>query len=405
MPSGAALLAVAALLCASPRPGPRGAAAAAWSAWLNVSWEDGADRNRSGWEASESGLYGQDSPLQAAAGVLVLPDDRDSFNACSARTNFSGAPAAGGDAPGWLALIQRGGGCSFADKIRLAAERGAAGAVIYNYRGTGNEVLPMSHHGAKSIVAIMIGNLKGMEILHLIESGMKVTMVIQVGKKHGPWMNQYAIFFISVSFFIVTAAAAIGYFILRSARRFRIARAQSRTQRQLKARAKMAISRLQLRTVKEGDEETGPDGGNCAVCLDPYKPKEVVRVLICNHLFHKDCIDPWLLEHRTCPMCICDILKVLDIEVVVEEEGIEPVQATVFNRTTNVPEVNAEGNHSGTVVQDVNTTVPEERAPSENDDICLVNNESQAPAVNVLPHADNLSFEADETHVPRVLST
>ncbi|XP_076203363.1 E3 ubiquitin-protein ligase RNF128 isoform X1 [Aptenodytes patagonicus] len=413
MSPGAALVALAALLCAAPPPGPRGAAAAAavWTAWLNVSWEDGADRNRSGWEASESGLFGQDSPLQAAAGVLVLPDGRDSFNACSARTNFSGAPppgGGGGGSPGWLALIQRGGGCSFADKIRLAAERGAAAAVIYNYRGTGNDVLPMSHHGAESIVAIMIGNLKGMEILHRIESGMTVTMVIEVGKKHGPWMNQYSIFFISVSFFIVTAAT-MGYFIFYSARRLRIARAQSRNQQQLKARAKKAIEQLQLRTLKQGDKETGPDGDSCVVCIELYKPNEVVRILTCNHLFHKSCIDPWLLEHRTCPMCKCDILKVLGVEVDVEE-GAESVQATVSSGTSNVSTVNEEDNHSETAssgyasVQGADESVLEEHAPSENDNMHLVNNESHPSAVNVLPQIDNPSFEADETQVREVRS-
>ncbi|XP_049683841.1 E3 ubiquitin-protein ligase RNF128 [Accipiter gentilis] len=421
MSSGASLLALAALLCLGPPPpGPRGgvaaaAAAAVWTAWLNVSWEDGGDRNRSGWEASESGLYGQDSPLQAAAGVLVLPDGRDSFNACSSRTNFSGIPPPGvgtgagtGNSPGWLALIQRGGGCSFADKIRLAAERGAAAAVIYNYRGTGNEVLPMSHHGAESIVAIMIGNLKGMEILHRIESGMKVTMVIEVGKKHGPWMNQYSIFFISVSFFIVTAAT-MGYFIFYSARRLRIARAQSRNQRQLKARAKKAIEQLQLRTLKQGDKETGPDGDSCVVCIELYKPNEVVRILTCNHLFHKNCIDPWLLEHRTCPMCKCDILKVLGVEADVEEGG-ESVQATVSSGTSNASTVNEEDNHSETAssgyasVQGADESILEEHAPSENDDLHLVNNESQPSAVNVLPHIDNPSFEADETQVREVRS-
>ncbi|KAM9274459.1 E3 ubiquitin-protein ligase RNF128 [Morus bassanus] len=414
MPSGTALLALAALLCAAPPPGPRGAggvgaAAAVWSAWLNVSWEDGADRNRSGWEASESGLFGQDSPLQAAAGVLVLPDGGDSFNACSARTNFSGAPPPGpGSSPRWLALIQRGGGCSFADKIRLAAKRGAAAAVIYNYRGTGNDVLPMSHHGAESIVAIMIGNLKGMEILHRIESGMKVSMVIEVGKKHGPWMNQYSIFFISVSFFIVTAAT-MGYFIFYSARRLGIARAQSKNQRQLKAKAKKAIEQLQLRTLKQGDKETGPDGDSCVVCLELYKPNEVVRILTCNHLFHKNCIDPWLLEHRTCPMCKCDILKALGVEVDIEE-GAESVQATVSSRTSNVPTVNEEDNHSETAssgyasVQGADESVLEEHAPSENDNIHLVHNESQPSAVDILPHVDNPSFEADETQVHEVRS-
>ncbi|KAM6253754.1 E3 ubiquitin-protein ligase RNF128 [Porphyrio hochstetteri] len=406
MSSGAALLGLAALLSAGPLPGPCGAeAVVVWTAWLNVSWEDGGNHNRSGWEASESGLYGQDSPLQAAAGVLVLPDGRDSFNACSSSTNFSRAPAPGGGSPAWFALIQRGGGCSFADKIRLAAARGATAAVIYNYRGTGNEVLPMSHHGAESIVAIMIGNLKGMEILHRMESGMIVTMVIEVGKKHGPWMNQYSIFFISVSFFIVTAAT-MGYFIFYSARRLRIARAQSRNQRQLKAKAKKAIEQLQLRTLKQGDKETGPDGDCCVVCIELYKPNEVVRILTCNHLFHKNCIDPWLLEHRTCPMCKCDILKVLGVEVDVEE-GNRAVQAAVSSGTSDVSTIN-EDSHSETASSGYASVqgpdVLEEHAPPENDNMRLVSNESQPSAATDLPHVDNPSFEADETQVCEVRS-
>lgn len=51
------------------------------------------------------------------------------------------------------------------------------------------------------------------------------------------------------------------------------------------------------------------DGDCCAVCIEPYRPSEVVRILPCRHEFHKSCVDPWLLEHRTCPMCKMDILK------------------------------------------------------------------------------------------------
>lgn len=83
--------------------------------------------------------------------------------------------------------------------------------------------------GAENIVAIMIGNLKGTKILQSIQRGIQVTMVIEVGKKHGPWVNHYSIFFVSVSFFIITAAT-VGYFIFYSARRLRNARAQSRKQ-------------------------------------------------------------------------------------------------------------------------------------------------------------------------------
>ncbi|NXG59839.1 RN128 ligase, partial [Hemiprocne comata] len=348
-------------------------------------------------EHCECGLYGLNSPLLSAQGLVSIPKSANLL-ACDANTQFTIMK------PPWIALIERG-NCTFAEKIKVAARQGATAAVIYNVVDKGNSTILMSHLGAESIVAIMIGNLKGTEILHRIESGMKVTMVIEVGKKHGPWMNQYSIFFISVSFFIVTAAT-MGYFIFYSARRFRIARAQSRNQRQLKARAKKAIEQLQLRTLKQGDKETGPDGDSCVVCIELYKPNEVVRILTCNHLFHKNCIDPWLLEHRTCPMCKCDILKVLGVEVDAEE-GAESVPATASRSSgiSNVPTVHEEDNRSETAssgyasVQGADESVLEEHAPSENDNMHLVNNESQPSAVNILPHVDNPSFEADETHV------
>ncbi|CAB1352761.1 unnamed protein product [Coregonus sp. 'balchen'] len=46
----------------------------------------------------------------------------------------------------WIALIQRG-NCTFAEKIKTAADSGANGVVIYNLPGTGDEVTPMVHHG------------------------------------------------------------------------------------------------------------------------------------------------------------------------------------------------------------------------------------------------------------------
>ncbi|XP_004940907.2 E3 ubiquitin-protein ligase RNF128 isoform X2 [Gallus gallus] len=356
--------------------------------------------NRSASEQCECGLYGLNSPLLSAQGFVAIPKAA-SLQACDWNTQFTITE------PPWIALIERG-NCTFAEKIKVAARRGATAAVIYNAPAKRNYPIPMSHIGAGSIVAIMIGNLKGMEILRRIESGLKVTMVIEVGKKHGPWMNHYSIFFVSVSFFIVTAAT-VGYFIFYSARRFRITRAQSRKQRQLKAEAKKAIGQLQLRTLKQGDKETGPDGDSCAVCIELYKPNEVVRILTCNHLFHKNCIDPWLLEHRTCPMCKCDILKVLGVEVDAED-GAESVQATVSSGTSNITSINEVDSHSETAssgyasVQGADESVLEEHAPSENDNTHLVNNESQTSAVTVLPPLDNPTFEADETQVSEVRS-
>ncbi|KAL2309368.1 hypothetical protein Nmel_005564, partial [Mimus melanotis] len=260
--------------------------------------------------------------------------------------------------------------------------------------------------GAEKIVAIMIGNLKGMEILRQIQSGMKVTMVIEVGKKRSLSMNIFTILFISVSFFVV-AAATVGCYVSYSARRLIIARAQSREQRQLRARAKKAIEQMQLRTLKEGDKETGPDGDSCVVCFEQYKPNDVIRVLTCNHVFHKTCIDPWLLEHGTCPLCKCDILRVLGVEMDVEPRS-EPEQApgssgqrplstvTIVNEEDNLSETASSGYDS---VQGPDESAQEAHAPSENDNTHPVSEESQPSTVTVLSHGDNPGFEGDETQV------
>eukprot|EP00250_Pteridium_aquilinum_P007298 c17047_g1_i1 orf=534-1526(-) len=48
----------------------------------------------------------------------------------------------------------------------------------------------------------------------------------------------------------------------------------------------------------------------CAVCLWEFESGQEVRVLpFCSHIFHKECIDGWLLhDHRTCPLCRTSLL-------------------------------------------------------------------------------------------------
>ncbi len=84
-----------------------------------------------------------------------------------------------------------------------------------------------------SIVAIMIGSFRGMELVQLLEKGVPVSIAIELGKQHGPWMSHYSVFFVSISFFIVTAAT-VGYFIFYSARRLTSLRQQNRKQVQHK---------------------------------------------------------------------------------------------------------------------------------------------------------------------------
>jgi len=60
-------------------------------------------------------------------------------------------------------------------------------------------------------------------------------------------------------------------------------------------------------TVKLGDggpQRPPVQEAQCTVCLEEYEAKDVVRVLpACGHAFHAPCIDAWLRQHPTCPVC------------------------------------------------------------------------------------------------------
>ncbi|XP_066437869.1 E3 ubiquitin-protein ligase RNF128 [Eleutherodactylus coqui] len=375
------------------------AAEVVWTANVNYSY---VMDNRSFWDEGEMGVYGDDSPVDRAYGLVVLPKGRQNAmtppSLCPPFLNFS-VPENYKDS--WIALIQRG-GCTFSEKIKAAQAAGARAVVIFNNDGSEHGVFEMSHPGTKDTVAIMIGFLKGMEIVSLVRKGIQVTMVIELGTKHGSSMSHYSILFVSISFFVVTAAT-VGYFIFYSARRWRLARAQNQRMKKLKDEAKNAIGRLQLRTIKQGDKVLGPDSDSCAVCIEAYKANDVVRILTCNHFFHKVCIDPWLLEHRTCPMCKCDILKSLGIVADEEEEepdtsvAISSVSSEISRTTLHVEEETHSDSASSGYASVRGLEEPtEELENTAYENVELVNHDASPTEVDVLPHMDNPTFQSEE---------
>jgi hypothetical protein len=50
------------------------------------------------------------------------------------------------------------------------------------------------------------------------------------------------------------------------------------------------------------------DGLDCTICLDQLKEGDLARALpACGHVFHRACIDQWLLRQACCPLCKKDI--------------------------------------------------------------------------------------------------
>ncbi|KAH7550050.1 hypothetical protein ACOSP7_024835 [Xanthoceras sorbifolium] len=54
---------------------------------------------------------------------------------------------------------------------------------------------------------------------------------------------------------------------------------------------------------KEEDKEANISS-QCCICLEEFKEGDECRVRSkCNHIYHKPCIDMWLLRHKHCPLC------------------------------------------------------------------------------------------------------
>ncbi|XP_043112429.1 RING finger protein 148 [Puntigrus tetrazona] len=289
-----------------------------WTAYVEVRYFDRVSNQTVG-SICECGVFGVDSPLNSASGLLVLPDS-DPL-ACSRNTSFTPRHQP------WIALIKKG-NCTYSQKIRAAQRQGASAVVIYNLDGTGNDTNLMAHSDAKNIVAIMVGNVLGTEMAGLVKNGSDVYVVITVANPRGLWYSSTWAYALSFTFIGVTIITMFYFAFLFFKRMYRNKQLRMQ-QMEMKRENEKAIAKLEVRTLRTGDPEVDSEDVSCVVCTDSFKHHEQVTVLPCRHLYHKKCIEPWLLEHPTCPMCKFHILKYK-----IEEESEEPPSSSSSSADT-----------------------------------------------------------------------
>ncbi|KAK7871610.1 hypothetical protein R5R35_001800 [Gryllus longicercus] len=319
----------AAATAAAPSGLPDGAGPYETQALLNVTFLDRRGVWR--WEAAgEPGLFAR-GRVGGAAGLLVplLATGPGGGAACSPNVT-----AARGVPPGepWIALVQRG-GCNYDVKVENAWLLNASAVVIYN--NDDSPALQKMPLEKRNISGIFITKKRGEYLVGLVATSTYVYLNISVGPTQARSYNinrsevlafrphlalcdaavptfhcvhLTSVLFVSISF-IVLMMISLAWLVFYYVQRFRYIHAKDRLSRRLCSAARKALSKIPTKVIKTEDKEMQGDYECCAVCIEPYKVSDVLRILPCRHEFHKSCIDPWLLEHRTCPMCKMDILK------------------------------------------------------------------------------------------------
>ncbi|CAF1341365.1 unnamed protein product [Adineta steineri] len=243
--------------------------------------------------------------------AFILVDSKKNYDACQQpinTLNYSNG----------IAIIQRGGDCTFSVKITRAKQRGAAAVIIYDPRSDGQDVVDMLQNNS-DILALYVSRTIG-SILFDLASDNQTYLNITLepinsdndnSNSRGLWYNSRgAIIFVAVSICILVGLF-VAWFIFYYCQRYRLRTAKNHLQNRLTHAAKKALTKIPLVTIAGNStiEES------CVICLDTIKIGDIVRQLKCTHTFHQTCVDPWLINHRHCPLCNLDILVAYGISI------------------------------------------------------------------------------------------
>ncbi|KMT18362.1 hypothetical protein BVRB_2g025160 isoform B [Beta vulgaris subsp. vulgaris] len=82
--------------------------------------------------------------------------------------------------------------------------------------------------------------------------------------------------------------------------KYKVNSAESDITEKQQASSSASLEKGQEISINVGSSE---DELTCSVCLEQVNVGELIRSLPCLHQYHANCIDPWLKQQGTCPVC------------------------------------------------------------------------------------------------------
>jgi len=100
----------------------------------------------------------------------------------------------------------------------------------------------------------------------------------------------------------------------------------------------------------KGNTSAQPQGDSdvdmeCSICLDVFEPGDKLswsRTLRCEHVFHEECLKPWLMTNDECPYCRTKIIG----DCCDEDTTGESIEAIMYSDFPSVDNVNSNDEES-----------------------------------------------------------
>ena len=297
---------------------------------------------------SETGRYSV-AGASTVQGPAKLLGDLEDHLGCS-KVNASSKEA-------FVAIVQRG-GCQFDVKVSNAVAAGASAVLIYDNEDS-RQLQTVQVAAETEVPVVFTFKWKGEQVVELLEAGRVVTIGFQEGRKCvrnvGSTDNFFScirtspnplhpgedleerqnslepnssrsVMFVSISF-IVLMMISLAWLLFYYVQRFRVLHAKEAWERKMGRQARRALNSVELVVVGEGGEEA-----ECTVCLDSLAAGEETRRLPCLHVFHRKCIDHWLLTRRKCPLCNLNIIRHFGLHATRDSEDSDEA-SVVFSVT------------------------------------------------------------------------
>ncbi|XP_023668118.2 E3 ubiquitin-protein ligase znrf3 isoform X2 [Paramormyrops kingsleyae] len=204
------------------------------------------------------------------------------------------------------------GKCPLSFKAKRAVQRGAT-AVIFDV-SENPDAIDQLNQVAEDPLKRPVVYVKGTDAVKLMNIVNKQKMARARIQHRPPRPTEYFDMGIFLAFFVVVSLVCLVLLI-------KIKLKQRRSQSSMNRMAIQALEKMETRKFKAkskgaresscgaSDSLSSSSTSDCAICLEKYIDGEELRVIPCTHRFHKKCVDPWLLQHHTCPHCRHNIIE------------------------------------------------------------------------------------------------